>query len=385
MKAGIAIRGVLGMALLAASGAAAAQAIMTTGGDGELMVVFPAPGSGLPTPVQRIVPLPSGSIMVRPNAVSTYGADYALVTNIGYSRIRNVRLSTAQLLHSFDLPDYLGNGTIAVSPNGQYALAMGGTESKKELNVMRAPFQPGLQVHVLALPGDIQTGQSQAIVFDQAGRAFVHTTAGIQILDPPYVQIKSSIEISNGNVGNVGSLGGALAISPDGQTLLVTRLQKEVLVYRAPFRSSSLPAARISLPGNHLRLNGIKITPDGKTAIVVSSKADTGQAVAFSIRAPFSANASVTPLLSSNAYIGTFEDVDISPDGQLAILTGNSADGAEKDAIFIQAPFNANARVHRVQVGSDLGNLGRGFGAVRFLASGNVAPAPVLFADGFEP
>jgi uncharacterized repeat protein (TIGR01451 family) len=60
-----------------------------------------------------------------------------------------------------------------------------------------------------------------------------------------------------------------------------------------------------------------------------------------------------------------FEDVGISPDGQLAILTGNSSGGVP--AAFIRGPFTAaGARSFAVDI---LGG-GRGAGAVRFLPPG---------------
>jgi len=81
-----------------------------------------------------------------------------------------------------------------------------------------------------------------------------------------------------------------------------------------------------------------------------------------------------------------FEDVGISADSSLAIITGNSS-GAAAPAAFIEAPFNAaGATVHTVDI---IGPPpGRGAGAVRFLPPGLAAgltitkSAPATVAPG---
>jgi uncharacterized repeat protein (TIGR01451 family) len=94
----------------------------------------------------------------------------------------------------------------------------------------------------------------------------------------------------------------------------------------------------------------------------------------FSIAAPFTGS-SVVESIPLNPSVGSFEDVGISADSQLAILTGNNGNG---EAVFIQAPFTAaGAVVSNVPIP----NGGRGAGAVRFLPPG-LAPGLTISKSG---
>lgn len=352
---------------LAGMGGAQAQAIIGTAGDGEVAIVLPTPGVGLPTPTQNVVPgLPSGA---RPHGVDYYGADHALIADFSNNRVFNIQVSTASLINTIATPGYSGMGSIAVAPSLQHALAMGGNSSNT-LTVIQAPFNaPTLST--VTLSGEVLTYQTHGIDFAPSGRAFVYTTTGIQVLDPPYASVAFSIPVS----GNARS--GGIAVSPNGNTLLITKYGNTIEIFNAPFSAASV-GTTLTIPGA-VDLAGVAITPDGSQAIVVAG-ASSG-AHAYGISAPFTASSTVAAIPVPADGSG-FEDVGISPDGQLAILTGNSV-GSRRDAMFIQAPFNASATVTPVTIGSagPPDTRGRGAGAVRFLPAG-LAPGLVLEKSG---
>lgn len=339
-----------GMALLAGTVALQAQAIIGTAGGSNQAIVYPTPGIGLPTPTANVVTQPLlGS---RPHGVSFYGADQALVSNFGVDTVSVITISTASLLSSITVPGYGGYGTIAVDPTRKFALACGNTNSLYRIS---APFAAGASVASIPLTGTIAPYQTQAIVFAPSGRAFVYTTSAINVLDPPY----SSVAFTIPAPWNVSSL--AIAITSDGNQLLVTDGGTTVRIFTAPFTSSSTPVA-LAIPGANMT-DGIMITPDGTKALVASAAGPLVHAVS----SPFTASSTVEQIPLPPAFNGGgFEDVGISADGQLAIVTGNSGPGG---ACFIQAPFTAaGATVHSVAIVG-----GRGAGAVRFMPPGLAA------------
>lgn len=298
------------------------QAILGTAGDGNLAIVLQTPNSGLPTPAQVAVPgLPSGA---SPHGVGYFGADNALISDFGNSRIFNVQISTASLVSTITTsPSYNGYGSIAVAPSLSFALACGSTT----LSVVHAPFVAGASITPVSLPGQIAPYQTEAISFAPSGRAFVYTTAGISVLDPPYSAVAFTIPVA----GNGGS--GALAVSPDGNTILVTKLSTVVEIFTAPFSVAST-GTTLAIAGA-AGLDGIQMTPDGTKALVADGFAALS---AFAISAPFTAASVVEALPIPASCTGGFEDVGISADGQLAVFTGNSA-GPRLPAAFVRAPF----------------------------------------------
>ena len=334
-----------------------AQAIMGTAGDGDLAVVFPTPASGLPAPAQTNVTGMPGDAL--PHGVTYYGSDNALIADFGNSRVFVVVISTTSVAATIDTTgDYSGEGTIAVAPSLQHALACGYSTT---LAVIHAPFNAASTITSLTLPGSIASYQTQGIVYNAAGRAFFYHTTGISVLDPPYTTIAFTIPV----FGNYNSAGdplqsyGAIAITPDGSTLLTTRSDNTVQIWSAPFSVASTPAT-LTILGSHL-FDGLMVTPDGSKAII----GDILEAVTV-VSAPFSSGSSSEQIPLPVDFSGGpgFEDVGISADGQLAILTGNSS-GAP--ACFIQAPFTAaGATVSAVTVNGS----GRGAGSVRFLPPG---------------
>lgn len=327
------------------------QAIMGTFGDGSVAVAFPTPNTGLPTPTQTNVSgMPSGAA---PHGVSYFGSDSGLVSDFGNSRVEVVKISTASVTATIPTPSYNGTGTIAVAPDLQNALANGTTTT---LNVIHAPFNASSSITTVTLPATIRSYQTEAIVFNAAGRAFVYHTSGISVLDPPYTSIAFTIPVSNASSGSI-------AITPDGSTLLTTNLASNiVLIFSAPFSAGSLPVS-LSI-GGATALDGIAVTPDGSKALVVN---DQTLAAMFAISAPYTAASTVQamPLPAGFPTSTGFEDIGISADGQLAIATGNSATALP--ALFVRAPFTtAGATSFSVTVNGP----GRGTGAVRFLPAG---------------
>jgi uncharacterized repeat protein (TIGR01451 family) len=341
--------GVTALADLLAPSANPQPAILGATGASNRAVVFPDPNTS--PSLQNLVPgLPANA---SPHGVSYFGSDNALISDFANSRVFVVRVSTAALLSTINTASavYDGTGTIAVAPNLSAALAMGSSTS---LKVIQAPFNASSIINSLTLPGSIASYQTQAIVFNNAGRAFVYQTTGISVLDAPYTSVAFTIPLTN-------SASGAIAISPDGNSLLATIASgNQVRIFQAPFSPSSTPTL-LTVPGGNA-LDGIAVTPNGSKAIVVS--AFSHQAAAIS--APFSSSSTIEALTLPAGSNG-FEDVGISADSQLAILTGNST---SEPTIFIRAPFTAaGAQVFNVPLQTG-GNTARGAGAVRFLPPG---------------
>src|SRR4051812_21901972 len=221
------------------------------------------------TPSNQVL-VPGLPVDAQPHGGAYYGSDNALVADGGHSRIFVIKVSTASLLSTIDTTaaGYDGSGTIAVTPDQSAALVMGGTGIDSiNLKVIHAPFGPASAITTLQIPEMIPTYQTQGIVFNSAGRAFIRGTGGISVLDPPYTSVAFSFAPTDGS-------GGAIAISPDGNTLLTTcacagfTTATVVRIYHAPFSESSTFTEVIVPDGD--RLDGIAIAPDGASAIVVS-------------------------------------------------------------------------------------------------------------------
>jgi uncharacterized repeat protein (TIGR01451 family) len=321
------------------------QAIIGTVSAGNLAIVFPTPETGLPTPTATTVTgMPAGAA---PQGVAYYGSDNALLSDFNNSRVEVVRISTASVLDVIPTgSNFNGTGTIAVAPGLNFALASGGAS---QVAVIAAPFTASSTITTVALPGSILSYQTQAIVFNSAGRCFLYHTAGISVLDPPYTSVAFTIPVSNGNSG-------ALAITPDGNTLLATDLSTNTIrIFTAPFSASST-ATTLTVTGA-TSFDGIDVTPDGSKALA----ADFGGGKLFAVSAPYSGSSSFEQIPLASAQ--TIEDVGISADGQLAILAGGDA---SNPVPFIKAPFtNVGATAYDVTITG-----GRGAGAVRFLPPG---------------
>ncbi|MFN2387173.1 MAG: hypothetical protein ABR576_12975 [Thermoanaerobaculia bacterium] len=338
--------------------AASAQAIIGTTDGGNQAVVFPSPAVGLPNPARTPVPgLPAGA---RPHGVAYYGSDNALVSDFSGARVFVIQISSATLLGTIVTTPCDGTGSIAVAPGLNFALMQG---SGTTLCRISAPFGPGSTITPVTMPAAIAGYQTQAIVFNAAGRAFVYHTAGISVLDPPYTSIAFTIPVT----GNGAS--GAIAITPDGNNLLVTDLSSgDVRIFTAPYSAGSTPVT-LTITGAST-LDGIMANPTGANVLVISAALPT----LWAISPPYNATSTVDAITIS-AAVGSHEDVGISADGQLAILAGNG--GADPDTAFVQAPFTTAGAV--VSIVTITG--GRGNGAVRFLPPG-LAPGLTISKSG---
>jgi uncharacterized repeat protein (TIGR01451 family) len=351
------------------------QAILTTGGDKNQIIYFPAPNAGLPTPEQYVIPeVPTSA---RPHGLTYAGAETALIGDFNNSRIFLLRMITRAIYATLDTSavGYKGTGTLAASPDGKYVLACGAastSETASTLYVIPAPFDNPLNIIKVPLTGAVKPEQTQAIVFNPMGQAFVAHTGGISVLNPPYASVSFVMALPN------SPKGGGISLTPDGYTLLATNFGSDVYVYSSPFSSRSIPATfstpTIVNPG----LSGIMVTPDGSRAIVACAYAPK----VYTFSAPFNDSVllqeiPLPPTVTLHPDWG-FEDVGISADGSVAILTGNSPSKEFSfPAVFIQGPFNAQqAVVHAVNIPNG-GVGGRGSGAVRFLPPG-IAPGLTL-------
>lgn len=286
------------------------------------------------------------------HGVGFYGSDFALVSYFGFSQMRNVQLSTANVLNTIDTSGigYNGQSTIAVAPSLQFAIAATGGSAY----VFQAPFSAPTATSI-ALPGSVASYQTQAIAFNAASRAFIAHSGGVSALDPPYTSILFTFP------GNFE----AIAISPDGNTLLMTDLASTVSIATGPFSAATTTVA-LNIPGAS-GVDGVAITPDGSRALVTQG---LGGSAIYSIAAPFTATSTVEQI--TLAGMGATEDISISADGLYALTTGNS--GAFMG--MFRAPFTtAGATACQLPVSG-----GRGAGAVRFLPTALqppvVPPAP---------
>ena len=207
--------------------------------------------------------------------------------------------------------------------------------------MFQAPFTAPTATSI-ALPGSVASYQTQAIAFNGASRAFIAHSAGISVLDPPYTSIAFTIP---------GSFE-AIAISPDGNTLLLSALSQTISIFTGPFSAGSTPTV-LTIAGA-AGLDGVAITPDGSRALVTQG---LGGSALYSIAAPFTASSAVEQL--PLAGMGATEDVSISADGLYALTTGNSGPAMG----MFRAPFTtAGVTACPLPVTG-----GRGAGAVRFL------------------
>ena len=375
---------VLGLLLALGAFPAAAQAIFGTAGDGNLAVLLPAPGTGLPTPEQRAISgLPSDAV---PHGVSVIGSDQAVVADFNRSRLHIVQVSTGALVRTISTQGtWSGTGTIAVSPRLDVMIGAGSIHDGRAWRaanaLIRAPFDAP-EITPLPLEGHVPPYQTQAVVFDRNGRAFVLTRSSaydpasppttlqgwVNVLDPPYSAVAFRIPVEN-----VG--GGAIAVTPDGSTLLTTATAGDgrVWIFKAPFSAASLPEV-LTVP-DVVGLDGIACAPDGQRCLVASAY----EPRLLSLAAPFGPGSTVEEIPLPTRFTKDqpgFEDVAISNDGQLALVTGNSSrtstgSGGRLPALFVKAPFTrAGAEAHAVDI---LGG-GRGAGSARFVACPPPAP-----------
>ena len=332
------------------------QLAVITGGS-AIASVIPDPENA-PLTQTAVSGMPAGAI---PNCVATYSTDRALISDGSNSRIFVVQLSTGSVMDTIQTaPHYDGYGSLAISSDQSIALASSGTTSSAgtTLNVIRAPFGTSSVISQITLPGIIFVAQTQGIIFDNSGRGYIHHSNGISVIDPPYNALAFTIPIAPANTNGI-----SIGVTPDGNKLLATRTDNSLRIFTAPLSSSSVPQLR-AIPSAQ-GLWGIKVSDDGTRAIVVSRNVPH----AAVISAPFGSSSTVTQLaMPTGNGGGGFEDVDISPDGLLAIITGGGAvtNPGSTQAVLIKMPISTTPVSSRLPIlgGSHQGRAG---GSVRFI------------------
>ena len=315
----------------------------STGSTGPYQVLVASP-SGTPHPGDPVVVFPDAKnnpsqhnlltsnlpADATPGGVAFGGADIALITDARHPRVYVVQISTAALLGTIDISSVNpvsangpGTTTIAVAPGFGEVLIAG----PSTLGVIHAPFNSSSTVTTVALP----SGQSPTtIAFAANGRAFIYAPAfNISVSDPPYTSIAFSIPITTF---------GAMATSPDGNTLLVTDSRSNrIAIYQGPLSASTTPSTLTITDAQ--KLSPIAITPDGTTALVCSITDDR----AFAIAAPFSSSSTIEnlPLPSHDSAAPGALAIAISGDSQFAMLGGAPALAQQANLVTLRAPFTA--------------------------------------------
>jgi hypothetical protein len=394
----------LALASLCVLGSAQAQidqpAILSTLDDGSLSIAYADAAIGLPTPAAVPILLPAGA---RPHGSAYITQDQALIADFrGPARLYRVSGGSGQLLSEIPVPGKsFGNGTIAVSPDGNSAIFAGevvnGGVSSSQAVVLRAPFDgTGTQV-ALALPGLVKSFNTQSIAFAPDGRAFVCHSAGVSVLDPPYAGVAFTW-------ANPEASGVACVMRRNGTRLAVTRRTAGpgIAFYDSPFNAATVPVF-VPVPAGVGIITPLGVSPDGTALLVGQTFRPAGSsgphARVLLLREiatpPFVSweDVALPASITGEACVGNvtlcpgFEDMDVSRDGTLAIVTGNSTvvggagSSGRAPLVLIRNPFDtATRQVFAVTVG-DVGALthGRGTGSVRFLA-----PNLPLLRDGFE-
>ena len=347
--------------LLALAHPAAAQLVASAidpAGDRPLLI-FPTPGLNLPSPTQIKIPTAESGLGTVP--ISVYSSRFALLAEPNGYQVGILDLQAGTVVDLLPTPSYSGLGTLAVAPSRAWALAMVGDT----LTVIHAPFTALSLIHTVAMPGSLDNFQTQAVTFNQSGRAFVYHAAGISVLDPPYASISFTIPADN-------FASGPIAISPDGETLMVATgyLGGPCMVFRAPYSASSTPE-EVFTPS--VGITGLAIAPDGTFAVAAGYTLPT----VYVISAPFGASSTVEtlPLPTVLSAGPGFEHATISAKSDLVVVTGGSYGETTAPYAFIEPPFTAaGATVHGVSL---IDGLDRGGGSAGFV------PA-IVFADGFE-
>lgn len=384
----------LGCATIA--GAAQPPAVLTTFGDGDIAAVLAHPDAGLPTPVQAVG---SGfGSAVDPHGLDFVRVDEVLVADFTLPQLARLRVANAAVHGVIALTARTSaNGTLAVSPNGNYALSFGESSGGAAESAVVSGFGTGaIRVQAGAPNLRVRRFATAAIDFDRSGRAYVCHTNGVAALDPPYAATLFEVALPTTTSTSVCRL------SRDGQHLFATRASAGIGIATAPFSAATVPIV-VAAPAGVGALGAIGVSPDGNSVLIAQTNpasAGATRARLFLLRAPYTATSTMqelalpaavngngcTPASGGTSQCPGFEDISVSPDGHLAIVTGNSS---VQDAGFsgrapllvITDPFEDATRVmHAVTIGSAASATeGRGTGSVR------IEPADLrIFADGFE-
>lgn len=389
-----------GLALLHAHASTAVEpAAFGTLEDGDLAVVMGDPADGLPTPNQVAAALPATAA---PHGVAFASSGNEIVF-ADFLTATLHRVIPGEPVQSIALPGRTSaNGSLAASPDGRFLLSIGralngaGEAVVVDLGATPpqvAPIQPVLDV------AQFVTG---AIDFAPDGRAFVCHRTGVSVLSPPYETVDFTMAFPA-----IQQSGSQCRLARDGSRLFVTRVLSETVPTVNGVRTTAAPYSAASqfvtmpAPSDAQGLGPMAVSPDG-SALLVGQQFVFPQAPLpprarlFLLRAPFGAQTSYEAIVLPVAVSGSncsdnggaadcpgFEHMEVSDDGSLAILTGNSSSaigglGDAVPALFVRNPFDAATRsLVAVQIGPAGTDPGRGTGAVRFRPAG-------IFGDGME-
>lgn len=382
----------------AATHAAAAQppAVLTTFGDGDIAAVLAHPDLGLPAPAQATAA--GFGIATRPHGLDFLRAGEVLIADFTLPQLARLRVADATVTGTIALPVRTnGNGTLAVSPDGNYALSFGESSSGVAEAAVVGGFASGaIRVQAGAPNLRVRRFVTAAIDFERSGRAYVCHTNGVAALDPPYTATVFDLALPTTTSTS------ACRLSRDGQHLFVTRASAGIGIATAPFSPSTVPVV-VTAPAGVGSLGAIGVSPDGNAVLVAQSNpasAGATRARLFLLRAPYTAASTMqelalpaaingndcTPASGGTSQCPGFEDISVSPDGRLAIVTGNSSVqdtgfAGRAPLLVVTDPFDEATRtMHAVTIGSaGQADEGRGTGGVR------IEPADLrLFADGFD-
>lgn len=377
-------------------------AILSTIDDGSLALMLPTPDGNLPNPSQRTFAMPAGVV---PHGLAFLDGSRVLYADFPQPRLLLSSLADPDTVMSIPLPGRSnGNGTLAVEPNGRFAISIGEDNTPVrggEAVVIDFGVDPP-QVTPIAGGLRVLSFVTAAVDFAPDRRAFICHTAGVSVLSPPYTTIDFTMAFPP-----VVQSPSMCRLTRDGSRLFVTRVLSEAVASLNAVRTTTAPYSASSefiampAPADVQGLGPMAISPQGDALIVAQQflfpPAFAGvRARAFLLRAPFDGNTSYQELTLPTAVSGVqctdagsardcpgFEHVEVSADGSLAILTGNSgaqvaAAGDSVPAVFLRWPFDdAQRSALAVQIAPDEPTPGRGAGGVRFRPDH-------IFADGVE-
>lgn len=377
-------------------------AIMSTIDDGSVGLVLPTPDGNLPDPSQHRFAMPAGVV---PHGLAFLDGSRVLFADFVQPRLLLSSLTDPDAVTSIPLPGRSnGNGSLAVDPNGRYAISIGEDNAPArggEAVVVDFGVDPP---QVASIDGGLRVlgFVTAAIDFAPDRRAFVCHTGGVSVLSPPYTTIDFTMAFPP-----VVQSPSMCRLTRDGSRLFVTRVLSETVASLNAVRTTSAPYSADSAfvampaPADVQGLGPMAISPQGDALIVgqqfLFPPAFAGvRARAFLLRAPFDGSTTYQELALPSAVTGVqctdagnardcpgYEHIEVSVDGSLAILTGNSgaqvaAAGDSVPAVFLRRPFDeAQRSALAVQIAPGEPTPGRGAGGVRFRPDR-------IFTDGVE-
>ena len=377
-------------------------AIVSTLEDGALGLLLPTPDGLLPTPTQETFGLPAD---VHPHGLAFLGGGEALFANFDQPELVRTSLDNPDAFTRIALPGRSnGNGSLAVDPNGRYALSIGQSNDAQPTGEAVVVDFGVVPPQVSTITGSLRVLSfvTAAIDFAPDGRAFVCHTGGVSVLERPYTSVAFTMPFP----ATVQSPS-MCKLTRDGGRLFVSRMLSEsapsvnaIRTTRAPYSSSS-SFTEIPAPLDVQGLGPIAVAPDGQSLLVgqqfLFPPQFTGtRARVFLVRAPFDSGRTWIELSLPTSVTGSvctdgggaidcpgFEHIEVNADGSLAILTGNSSSEVAGTAdavpaVFIRRPFDfPQQTAMAVQLAPDATTPGRGAGGVRF--------RPIhIFTDGLE-